>query len=270
MSFSLSEFMNVYTFPPGRREFVLRSMAEVARRLGLKDLAKGMQQAVEHENKLRDMERALAADRARSTPPRLRELDPELDLTIGAMYRQLSEAVAVLKGTPRAEAAERILGDLLPEGAAAVVHLAYPEQAAECESVRSKLQREYADDVRVAGIQPYVDRMAVLTPEYVSLVKEYKTGREITLDEVRAAREQGQENLLVALVKVLGRYADPTPENIQARSELLAPFRFHTEAIRRYYQSRRSVRDVDPNTGDEVPEALDQPLVEVQAVPAPE
>lgn len=268
MSSSLSEFLNVYVFPPGRRGFVLRSMAEEARRLALEDLAQGMEQAVEHEGQLRDMERTLAADQARRAPPRLRELDPELDLTIGAMFRQLSEAAAVLKGTPRAEAAERILGDLFPEGAAAVVHAAYPEQAAECESVLSKLQREYADDVRAAGIEPYVERMAVLTPEYVSLVKAYDTGDGVTSDQVRAAREQGQENLLVALVKVLGHYADPTPQNLQARAELLAPFRFHTEAIRRYYRSRRSVRDVDPDTGDELPEAPDQPLVELQPVTA--
>jgi hypothetical protein len=70
--------------------------------------------------------------------------------------------------------------------------------------------------------------------------------------EVQAARREGQEYLREAIAMILGRYyRSRDPEHVAARAVLLAPIAQQSAAIRAYRRTRRSLRDVDPDTGEE-------------------
>jgi hypothetical protein len=77
----------------------------------------------------------------------------------------------------------------------------------------------------------------------------------VDFGQVRAARAQGQAHLLEAVAMIIGKYPKSSAEDVAARVALLGPILQQNEAIRAYLKSRRSVQDVDPETGEVDPGA---------------
>jgi hypothetical protein len=59
--------------------------------------------------------------------------------------------------------------------------------------------------------------------------------------------------LLETVVIILSRHRSSNAEDISARGALLEPVLNQNEEIRRYMRSRRTVADVDPETGQPDP-----------------
>jgi hypothetical protein len=85
----------------------------------------------------------------------------------------------------------------------------------------------------------------------------------VAFGDVRAARIKGQDLLLEAMAMVIGRHHSGSPEDMAARSDLLGPILEQNDAIGVALKGRRSVVDVNPETGAADPSVLDP--AEVQA-----
>jgi len=67
------------------------------------------------------------------------------------------------------------------------------------------------------------------------------------------ARAEGQDFLLQSVVMILARHRTRSPQDIAARTALLGPVLEQNEAIRLYLKARRTVQDVNPETGAQDP-----------------
>ncbi|MEM9456823.1 MAG: DUF6261 family protein [Myxococcota bacterium] len=245
---SVSQWFRIYQFPGGRREFALSQLARLAEQQEWTELAQHAQAAVEHEQQLRDMQRTLVAARSRGADPRLSELDPAIDRTIGSIFRIAGESATTLAGTEDGERARVLLERVFPEGAVAITSMSYVEQSREVHSILGLLQGELSEQVAALGLGAFVSRLATLNAEF-SEALDADPSPEVTRDQVRAAKATGQLNLVGALAMILGRHWRSTDEDVEARRTLLRPITTQNEAIRSYLRQRRSVQDVDPTTG---------------------
>ncbi len=102
--------------------------------------------------------------------------------------------------------------------------------------------------VKELGLGRLAKRLADLAVVYRAAIE---TPDESTLafGNVRAARIEGQDRLLEAVAMVLGKHHGSSADDVAARDELLGPILAQNEAIGAAMKARRTVVDVNPETG---------------------
>jgi hypothetical protein len=122
------------------------------------------------------------------------------------------------------------------------------------EDIVALLKGELAPSVKELGLGRLLKRLAGLAVEYREAL-EAPPPSLIAWGRVRAARAEGHGLLLEAVAIIVGKHHQRTPEGTAARLALLAPILKQNEAIGQYLRARRSVSDVNPDTGEEEPDS---------------
>lgn len=248
----LERWINVNELSSGRRLFAVRQMKAAAQGLGQAALVQKADEAMAHDRHTRELDMRWAGHRNGNTPPpTVARVDNRVDSAITGLR---DGAVAQTKGAapedPIHAKVEGFLQEVLPAGVFAVTSLPVVEQLAAVENIVSKLEGPQAATVAELGLQRQAGRLSGLVPVYREAIESAMKER-ITFPEVRAARRQGQRHLLALISMVLGAYPSPDdPAHQDAREALLGPIAEQNEAVRAYLRGRRSVRDIDPDTGD--------------------
>ena len=252
---SLQPYFSFYQFPTGRRLFAMRRVAEVARHNQLAETATLADAAVAQAQ--RAAEREASWRRSRGTTPGKRKragnLDAAIDRTLGGMVAQLGGTVRAFGSEGIGATAAALLSQLFPEGATAITNLSYEEELAATEVVVNELNGAHAEDADAVGLTPFVRRLELLVSDFRDALKEEDV-REISYDEVRADQAEGQELMLRVAAKILGDYGGTSEEHARLRSELMAPIMSQNRRIGERFSSRRPPSDVNPETGEELPE----------------
>lgn len=273
MSDSLSQIIKLYLFPCGRRAYSFAKIVEVARILDWPELVDRCLKWIEHENRVSAMQRILQSQRNNESSPELLTLDSAIDRTLGAIFRFSQEPVETLPGEPEALAGQTILDKAFPNGAAALTLLDYYEENHKVKDLLKlfeprpdgapeddKESGSLSSEIATLALTRYVEVLRERNNRFGTLLNERQAlEQEVTTDTVRAAFYKGQEHLLQAVAMIMGRYPDYTDEDIEARTKLLAPVMEQQSRIATYRKSRRRVRDIDPETGEEVPEEGENP-----------
>jgi hypothetical protein len=132
-----------------------------------------------------------------------------------------------------------------------VATLPQVDELSALETIVAKLAGPLAGTVAELGLARQAARLAELTAAYHDALRAPAPDT-VPYREVQAARQQGQEYLLEAIAMILGRYyRSRDPEHAAARAALLAPIARQSATIRAFRRTRRSLRDVDPATGEE-------------------
>lgn len=252
MSVALVNLIKLYRFTGGRRQLAMSQVKDRATTMGLGDIAGACEQGIEHEKRLRDLQREYAVQKNRKMPARLQQLDPEIDRTLGAIYRIASEAAVALP-PPMSEMAQRLTEELFPQGASGITTRPYAEQSHEVTSIIERMESasDFLPAVEALGLTAFVKQLKLLNTEFRQVFEAEPKDR-ISPHEVRAAEAEAQDNLLAIVVRILGQFPERSPAHVEARTKLLTPVLRQNEAIREYLRARRRVRDVDPSTGKEL------------------
>jgi hypothetical protein len=271
---TLASLFSFYSFSTGRRLFALLQVQKAAKSLKLGDVTKHVASAIKHDQKTHALEATWASQSAEPAAegPGTRGLDAQVDRALTAIR---DGAQAQIDGAdPKKDKAlvtraEAMLTSLFPKGLAAVTGLPYVEELAAVDAIVRKLRGQHAPLVTELGLGRLVKRLAKLAGEYrAALEKEPEKG--LSYAEVRAARAAGQENLLVAVAMIVGKFPSSSAADLEARGALLGPIVEQNEAIRAYLKARRAVEDVDPATGKVDPAApKDAPAKDAPAKDAP-
>ncbi len=272
---SLGDYVRLYRFTSGRREHAISRVAKLAD--GTETLApwpelKALcQDAIAHEQGARDLKRRWEVQKKMgASDPRLAELDPQIDATLGSLSRTAGEIARTFPDTPKGQAAAEFLKQALPNGATGIIHLPYPEQERQLADLVRDCREggPYADPIALLGLGDFVDRLDGLNTEFGDILHRGKA-RGIEYVNVQAADQEGQDRLLEIVAKVLGRFSSRSAADAKARAEYLAPIAEQNEAIGLALRNRRPVRDVNPATGVEINEDLAPDAAAPTAAPAP-
>jgi hypothetical protein len=254
---SIGAWLDVYRLPKGRREHAQHKIQGRAKKWGWKELEEHCQSAVLQEQNLRDMNRRYRVQRNKPANPRLGELDADIDSFVGSIYRSGKDKSKNFAGEPIGQAADRLLEMAYPGGAGEVTHLEHIEQHKEVAGMIRLFEGDLADEIRTLGLQPEVNKVRAKNNEFGEILEREKTGL-ITPDQLRAAEEQGHELLYQTVVMILGHFYSQSKEHTKARSYLLEPIEEQEAAIGASYRLHRPVKDIDPKTGKEIVEEVEE------------
>ncbi len=266
MKLSLNPWIRLNQFTVGRRLFAIAQVKRLAEGRGLSALVERCAQAEQLDKQVRELERRYKVDKNRRVDPRLQALDPQIDKLVGAIYRICVEVTASLAGELEGDAAARIVRELYPGGPIAITTLTYVDQGSEVGAIVEHLSPDgvLGAQAQTVGLVAQVARLGKLNAEFLDLLPK-GTDELVRWDHVRAANAQGDERLRAIVAWILGQF--PDPHQAEARAALLEPIRHQDEAIRAALSARRTVRDVDPVSGEEI---VDEADPETTVAPVPE
>jgi hypothetical protein len=266
MDSSASSLMNIYKFPTGRRLNAVREVARRALALLANDIAVHASAAVEHDTRVAAMEvRAEAGNRNRYGPE-APALDRRVDsAAIGIEAHIEAQERVYGPNSERGADAAFLRRELFPQGASTITRLPYVSQH---ERINALIQRSREPEIvvvvaRIPELPAMLTELETLNTAYGNALGSYDRGRPAS-EELLAAQTRGQELLSEITAMIVARYA-LLPDLRAEREALLEPILRQNEEIRVTRLRRRRPRDIDPDTGVELPET-DLPGVE----PVPE
>jgi hypothetical protein len=262
MNVSLSALLDVYLFPTGRRLFAFGQVATRAKGHDFPELAKHCAAAITHDRACLSLERrweglvaeskgkAAPAPAAAGAPPNAADVDPLVDRTLTAIRdHAVSQTAGAAPDDPIHATVAAFLKQIYPAGVAEVTKLVYVEELAAVDIIVGLLQsKELSPVVKDLGLGRLVKRLTDLAVVYRASLLVSPEGV-VAFGDVRAARIKGQDLLLEAIAMVIGRHHSSSPEDMAARSDLLGPILEQNDAIGVALKGRRSVVDVNPETG---------------------
>jgi hypothetical protein len=262
----LKQFIYVNELSTGRRLYALMRVQAAAARRNAVDLVAFTQQAIVEDRETRELDLRWHVMRSQRRPAtNIGPLDSRVDTTItGLRDGAVVQARGAAPDDPIHQQVDIFLAEVLPAGVYAVTSKPYVEQLSELENIVEKLEGPLAPMVTELGLERQADRLSELLPLYRDAINGASENERVTFASVRAARRRGQRRLYEIIAMTLGMfYRADDPEHQTARAELLGPNVEQNEAVRAYLRARRAVRDVDPETGEPLPEtgepANDQP-----------
>ena len=247
-------FPGIYVFTAGRRVLCMRQVKVEAMAVGFSALAAHADTCVAHDRDTLVIEARWNGRAQGSTfVPGLRELDITLDGTLTSLRDTIDRQVRASKaGDPLAASGASLLQILFPLGAGAVTNAKYPDEAAEVDRILVEIkQPKWAPVVAEFGLTRMIGHISELATEYRKLL-EAPAADGLKYATVKEARAAGQNLMLQALAMIVGKYPSENEDDRAGREALMGPILRQNDAIGQYLRARRSVPDVNPETGEEL------------------
>lgn len=255
MSADLTRWIDLYTFPIGRRQFALRQLAAAADAIGWAELAAECRACVAFDEETRTLQRQRDSQQALPADPRLTELDNQIDRTLTVLGRHWSDAVQLFDDAE----AKRLLNTYFPNGTAALVNLPFEEELTAVQSILDGLNGADAAAAEATRALHFIAHLGGLAEAFQEALDARSQSDLIDAKTLRLRRDEGQHRLLAIVAQILGRYPRASDADTQARAALLAPIERQRERLGAIYRKRARVSDVDPSTGAELPDVVDVP-----------
>ncbi len=253
---SIESLFGFYEFTSGRRLYALRKVRTLAHEEGFTELVKHCDAAVAHEGVTREIERRWAAEPADTKAnPAAQKVDILVDRTLGAIRdHAVVQAQGAAPDDPIHAQVEAFLKRIFPVSVFDVTSMPFIEESEAVNDIVALLKGELAPTVKDLGLGRLAKRLAELAVEYKEALDAPPPSL-VAWGKVRAARAEGQGMLLEAVAIIVGKHHKRTPEGMAARVRLLDPILKQNDAIGQYLRARRTVADVDPETGSDQPDA---------------
>ena len=242
----------------GRHVFALEQVAE--RVAGCQGLSQGQKDALgaQIERALKLGRGALAAELAynqhKEGVSQARGEAVVIDRELDQMIVDMRDFVRIRTRSAQvevSEAAARIEQKIFRQGVVDVIRLNHEDQLGVMEAMGVELEGELIEDVRRLGLETEVEAFVRRVADFRTELRREK--REVmSWDQVQAQREELHEATCMALIMIMADFPDlEDGEAIEAREYILAPLREQQTRVYEAQRRRRSVGDVDPDTGEE-------------------
>jgi hypothetical protein len=250
-----SQFINVLQFSSGRRRFAYAQTIAILKELKQKALTTFAEHGIQHDERVAATEQQYYAERASRSGTRAAaiDIDNHFDRTLGALSDQLGNLASLFAPTTdTGRRARKLALAIFPQGAGAVTHSSFEDELAAGDDIVKQLRGPFASDVKELGLKPVADELERTLASFRAALPKEPVQR-LGFDAVRAARAGGQRHFERFIAKLLA--SDELSDANRAR--VLAPIAEQNARIRSFYAHHRSVPDVNPATGEELPAPAD-------------
>jgi hypothetical protein len=202
-------FLDLYQSTTGRSIWALRQMLEIARAYGATEVVRYIEEAIEANLEARNMEGRWERDRQVDEMARVEahEIRPELDKVVGAIHTQLESIGKAFRERPRGETADELREQLFPEGAGGYTNRPFEDKLSGVRFLLEQFDGDCRDEVETLGLGPSVERLREVADEFYEALSSDDGPDPVSWDEVREARQEGQEAVMRVIAKVLGTFA---------------------------------------------------------------
>lgn len=243
----------LYRFPAGRCLYALRQVEQRARAQALADLTALAALGVAEAKSVLGMVLRAQQGHAGQYPPEAAQADSLVDHGVVALESYLDSQARMYQDEERGAAAERLSDLLLPNGVAAITRLPYAEQHGQVNTLLDRAAEPALTDT--VALLPDLPNMLAKLRDHNTRYGEILDQREVKLDreQVRAAESRCQDILNATVGMIYGHYALHAPDRLSERDHLLEPILHQNAAIRAARRQRQPARDIDPDTGTDLP-----------------
>ncbi|MFU8806462.1 MAG: hypothetical protein ACNA8W_21800 [Bradymonadaceae bacterium] len=268
----MATYITLLIFTAARRVFAFSQLLIIARRFQDEEVEAFLEKSIAHDRETLRKEALWRAARQPQGTGRGKavDIDNAIDRLVGAMHKSVQNLVSsVDPGHPIVAKGREFNRAVFPDGAHPIVTLQHEDQLGVMEELLERFDGPLRSHISELSLTIYVDQLRTLVPQFRSELKKQEPRPAITFDEVRAAREQGQENLLAIVARILGENYTNSTAHVERRNEYLSIVFEQNERIRSHRSRRRRVMvDVNPDTGEEfvIEDDIDMPAD--QPVPA--
>lgn len=255
MSAYLAQLIHLYIFPTGRRLFAHSQSKTLAAAAGHTALEAHCTAALAHDQQTQSLEAQWSGNKGpRRYAPEAKKTDVLIDICLGALDDALDAEIRdATPGDMLGQAAVQLRHELFPQGVGAVTGAVYVNELAEAERIVGLLQSaKWSPTVKDLGLSRRVDKLVGLTQQYRSALG--LTVKPVTYEQVKEARDKGQELLLQTAAMIMGLHPSDSGADVAGRTSLMGPILAQNEAIGLYLRARRAVPEVNPETGEALPE----------------
>lgn len=248
----VSETSSLYKFPMGRAEFAMREVERRARSAGKADIANLARRGADEAQQAMGLRVRIQSGTRAKYPPEATAKDNEVDHCLSAFDGYLDVQIGAYPDEPRGHAARRIKKTLLPNGVGEISGLSFAEEHAAVNNflVMAADPELAADMSLLPEAADLLDRLRMRNTEFGVILNQSKTTPK--RPEVVEAQAVAQDTLVATVCLIIGLYAQETPVNTVERDHLLEPILEQNATLRLLRRRRRTVTDVDPQTGEEL------------------
>ena len=150
-------------------------------------------------------------------------------------------------GKDRQKAAILFLQKFFPQKVVKIIQLSRANQGPVVSHLVDTVKSEYAAEMTLLELTSLFDILEVKNDEYCEVLKERKE-IELTFEEVKTKRQEGQALLLQILVLVLGHCTQIPEENEEDIQALINPFIIQEEATRKARKAKKYASDSKKET----------------------
>lgn len=255
---TLTSYLDMRQMPTGRRIWTCRRIAAEAIILGEAEIVEAAKAAIQHDLKTLVLERTWRG--VRNKPSRARgnaqQIDRQIDARLASIHSIVNGFASGTGKGPEIEAAKKIGSKIFPVGVRDIITLAFEEQHEEVGSILDLFEGSLANEVVLLSLGGPVGELRSLHTQFGEELKRFPV-EEVTWNKVSAAVSDGHEKLAASVVKILGRFSDDDPDTVEIRELLLAEYNRQQELVLESQRRRRTLRDVDHETGEELDESAD-------------
>jgi hypothetical protein len=257
MPVQATSYSNLYKMPMGRAVFSLHEVNQRARAVGRDEIATLAGNGAEKARAVMRMQVVYRGGLGGQYPPETTAMDGLVDNATSSFTDYLKLQIRAYPGEPRALAAERLLRALVPGGAKSITSLPFAEEHAAVNTLLAMAaEPEHDVDIQLLPEGPeLLDRLHERNREYGALL--HQSDDIPSFDEIRAAQAEVQELLHATFCLIVGSYALDKSPDLAERDHLLEPLLRQNDALRATYRRRRTATDIDPETGEELPDSPD-------------
>lgn len=180
----------------------------------------------------------------------VRQADAVADARLSGFHGQL-DSLRHLMDEPEAHRAIDEIGQLVfPEGPLELINTDYAEQVQRVLAAMERLQRERPEQVTRLRLQPHV---ATVIDAHLGLRRALESGKQgAGFEKVIQARADLQNQIRVLIATAVARYPGWTEGDQPMRDAVVGPLVEQSEQVESYLRRRVAVRDVNPDTGQEL------------------
>jgi len=251
---SLVNLFDLYRLPAGRRLFALRKTRTLVESDPV--LVPLIDAAMAKDTETLELRAQWVTARSKTPkyPPRLVALDLDHDRLLGSMSKvAFGMADAMGPETDLGAAARRVAEGAFTGGLPALTQLDFVQQRESTKVLLDRLNGPLAADVVTLGLATVRDRLAAVNNEFGALLDAFEPDARVSFDRFRQEDLTGQEMMLRVVAVIAGRYNGATAGDDATRAKLLAPILHQNEAVAESFRRKRTVTDVNPNSGEDEP-----------------
>lgn len=254
---SLEKNVSLSQITTGRRIFSLTEVEVRARARGLLEIGNFIGDAIVHDRGTIKYELEWKRTRGLSTGnPIAVAADNDVDRSASGLNGQFDVLLRSLRHDhPSRPLVLELKHFYFPDGTNPVIRLNWTDQLATMEEMVTNIETHHRQAFKDLGMTLLVDEFIEAVAAFRDALRQ-QPARDISFDVVRAAREQGMENVRAVIAQVVGKFYDSSSAvHVDARTHLLAPIYEQEDAMRALRRRRiRRPIDVDPDTGVELPD----------------
>src|SRR5690554_4155514 len=241
--------------PSGRHAFALALVSKLAAAGGLAESAARADRAVAQAHTALELEQMWSSVRKNKSRARgdSQQVDRLVDEQISALEQKLQADAKGDDKDPVVKMARELLRELFPEGLRGVTQKALEVQQGTVDIMLKRLDGEFAGHVATLHVERQVERIRGLNEE-LRVEMAYERAKKVTYKDVVAAEKLLHSYVCKAAAAVYFELDGEDAATQEQIAKILGPFVEQQERVLLDRKRRRKTVDVNPKTGEELPE----------------